>query len=90
MPLKKISALHRQDRPSMQVGDLVEFLDGFGWLKEIEGKIGIVVAIRPSARSRWYQWDCLINGVLQESFYVRLDDPGYLKCYGVEILNETV
>ena len=74
----------------MQVGDLVEFLDGFGWLKEIEGKIGLVVAIRQAPfGSRWHHWDCLVGGGLQASFYVRLDDPGYLKRYGVEILNET-
>ena len=72
----------------MQVGDLVEFSEGAGWMKELEGQVGIVVAIRPSARSRWYQWDCLINGVLQESFSVRLDDPGYLKRYGVEVLSK--
>ena len=76
----------------MQVGDLVEFLDGFGWLKELEGQVGIVVAIRqaPAPReSRWHEWDCLVGGKLQAGFYVRLDDTGYLERYGVEILNET-
>lgn len=79
----------------MQVGDLVEFSKGAGWLKEIEGQIGIVVAIRQASasisrgRPRWYEWDCLVGEVLQAGFIVRLDDPGYLERYGVEILNET-
>ena len=75
----------------MQVGNLVEFSDGFGWLKEIAGKIGVVVAIRQSPaprESRLHEWDCLVDGELFEGFTVRLDDPGYLKRYGVEILNE--
>ena len=76
----------------MQVGDLVEFSEGAGWLKELEGQVGIVVAIRqaPAPReSRWHEWDCLVGGKLQAGFYVRLDDTGYLERYGVEILNET-
>ena len=76
----------------MQVGDLVEFSEGAGWMKELEGQVGIVVAIRqaPAPReSRWHEWDCLVGGKLQAGFYVRLDDTGYLERYGVEILNET-
>ena len=76
----------------MQVGDLVEFSEGAGWMKELEGQVGVVVAIRqaPAKRDgRWHEWDCLVGGKLQAGFYVRLDDPGYLERYGVEILNET-
>ena len=76
----------------MQVGDLVEFSKDAGWMKELEGQVGVVVAIRqtPAKRDgRWHEWDCLVGGVLEAGFYVRLDDPGYLKRYGVEILNET-
>ena len=76
----------------MQVGDLVEFSEGAGWMKELEGQVGIVVAMRqaPAPReSRWHEWDCLVGGKLQAGFYVRLDDTGYLERYGVEILNET-
>lgn len=75
----------------MQVGDLVEFSEGAGWLKELEGQIGVVVAIRQApalAPGRWHEWDCLINGVLEAGFSVRLDDPGYLKRYGVEVLSK--
>lgn len=76
----------------MKVGDLVEFSKGAGWLEELAGKIGVVVAIRQASasisrgRPRWYEWDCLVGGVLQAGFTVRLDDPGYLKRYGVEII----
>ena len=75
----------------MQVGDLVEFSEGAGWMKELEGQVGIVVAMRqaPAPReSRWHEWDCLVGGKLQAGFYVRLDDPGYLKRYGVEVLSK--
>lgn len=78
----------------MQVGDLIEFSDGFGWLKEIEGQVGIVVAIRQASasisrrRPGWWEWDCLVGGELQAGFTVRLDDPGYLKRYGVEVLSK--
>jgi hypothetical protein len=73
----------------MLVGDLVKFSKGAGWLKELEGQVGIVAAIRQAPLgSRWHEWDCLVGGVLQESFYVRLDDPGYLKRYGVEVLSK--
>ena len=75
----------------MRVGDLVKFSKGAGWLKELEGQVGVVVAIRHApARSdgRWHEWDCLVGGVLQESLYVRLDDPGYLEPYGVKILSK--
>ena len=66
----------------MQVGDLVEFSKDAGWMKELEGQVGIVVAIRqaPARRDgRSHEWDCLVGGVLEAGFYVRLDDPGYLK-----------
>ena len=75
----------------MQVGDLVKFSEGAAWLEELEGQVGIVVEIRQApaqAGRRWHEWDCHINGVLQAGFYVRLDDPGYLKRYGVEVLSK--
>jgi hypothetical protein len=75
----------------MRVGDLVKFSKGAGWLDEIEGKIGIVVAIRqaPARRDgRWHEWDCLVDGKLQAGFYVRLDEPGYLRRYGVKNLSK--
>ena len=75
----------------MRVGDLVEFSEGAGWLKELEGQVGIVVAIRPVQIPRkqlWHEWDCLVGGVLEAGFSVRLDDPGYLKRYGVEVLSK--
>ena len=75
----------------MQVGDLVEFSEGAGWLKELEGQVGVVVAIRPVQIPRkplWHEWDCLVGGELQASFSVRLDDPGYLERYGVKVLSK--
>jgi hypothetical protein len=73
----------------MQVGDLVEFSEGAGWLKELEGQVGIVAAIRQAPLgSRWHEWDCLVGGVLEAGFSVRLDDPGYLERYGVKVLSK--
>ena len=75
----------------MQVGDLVEFSEGAGWLKELEGQVGVVVAIRPVQIPRkqlWHELDCLVGGVLEAGFSVRLDDPGYLERYGVKVLSK--
>jgi hypothetical protein len=75
----------------MLVGDLVKFSKGAGWLKELEGQVGVVVAIRPVQIPRkqlWHEWDCLVGGVLEAGFSVRLDDPGYLERYGVKVLSK--
>jgi hypothetical protein len=74
----------------MQVGDLIKFLEDGGWTDNINGKTGIVIAIRPGSwrnRTGWLEWDCLIGGKIESNFSLRPDEAGYLKRYGVEVLS---
>ena len=74
----------------MQVGDLIKFLEDGGWVDDINGKTAIVIAIRADHHRRpgWREWDCIVNGKIESSFMLHLDDPGYLKRYGVEVLSK--
>jgi len=74
----------------MQVGDLIKFLEDGGWVDDISGKTGIVIAIRPNTGRRpgWQEWDCLIGGKVEVGFGLRPDEAGYLKRYGVEVISK--
>jgi len=74
----------------MQVGDLIKFLEAGCWVDDINGKIAIVIAIRSEARRRpgWKEWDCFVNGKIESGFTLRLDDPGYLTRYGIELIKD--
>jgi hypothetical protein len=69
----------------MKPGDLVTFTPTAAWREGIAGRIGLVVAIRKRAAS-WAQWDCLIDGQVEENFVWYTDRPRWWKEYGVEFV----
>ena len=73
----------------MQVGDLIKFLEDGGWVDDINGKPGVVIAIRPDTGCRpgCQEWDCLIGGKVEVGFTLRPDEAGFLKRYGVEVIS---
>ena len=74
----------------MQVGDLIKFLEDGGWVDDINGKTGVVIAIRAETGRQpgWHDWDCLIGGKVEVGFSLRPDEAGYLKRYGVEVISK--
>lgn len=71
----------------MKVGDLVVFLSKGAWRPNICGRTGLVVAIRKRDRkSSTFDWDCLIDGRVEENFVWYSKNPDWWKDYGVEII----
>jgi len=71
----------------MKPGDLVTFNPAAAWREGIAGRIGLVVAIRKHAHDASIrQWDCLIDGQVEENFVWYTDRPRWWKEYGVEFV----
>ena len=71
----------------MKVGDLVVFLSKGGWRANIRRRTGLVVAIRKRDReSSTFDWDCLIDGRVEENFVWYSKNPDWWKDYGVKFI----
>jgi hypothetical protein len=55
----------------MRIGQLIQFSDDGQWTDVIAGKLGLVVAVRPSGdvrEGRDQEWDCFINDRIEAGF----------------------